>query len=126
LKEKRFIQLDEPLLTVRRRKIVLYISLQVFSVAATVAISQTIAAIGFPVLIIALIPLRTFVLPKWFTQKELEVMDDLTANNKTVLASLGGAPKLPEGARPEDYGVRRRYSEHREGVTRQRLGSTHR
>lgn len=66
--------------------------LQIVGVAITVAISQTIAAIGFPVLIIALIPLRTFLMPRWFTTHELSVLDALTASNKAVLASLGGRP----------------------------------
>ncbi|GIK03449.1 hypothetical protein Aspvir_007520 [Aspergillus viridinutans] len=63
-RENRFIQRDEPLLTVRRRKVALYIACQVVGVAATVAISQTIAAIGFPILIIALIPFRVWVMPR--------------------------------------------------------------
>ncbi|KAI1342216.1 HCO3 transporter family-domain-containing protein [Xylariaceae sp. FL0016] len=124
--EKRFIQRDEPLLTVRRRKIILFIGLQIIGVAATVAISQTIAAIGFPVLIIALIPLRTALVPRWFTLHELEVLDDLTATNKAVLASLGGAPTLPEQSRPEDWGLERRRSESMHGVHRQRVGSVQR
>lgn len=45
-RENRFIRRDEPLLRVRNRKILLYISCQVIGVAACVAISQTIAAIG--------------------------------------------------------------------------------
>ncbi|PGH35042.1 hypothetical protein GX50_02073 [[Emmonsia] crescens] len=125
-KENRFIQRGEPMLTLRRRKITLYIAIQLFGVLSCVAISQTIAAIGFPVLICLLIPLRVVLLPKWFTLKELEVMDDLTANNKVVLASLGGAPILPEGAEIEDYGRERRYEERKRGVTRQRTGSVHR
>jgi hypothetical protein len=44
--EERFIQRDEPLLKVPRKKIVFYAGLQLIGVAATVAISQTIAAIG--------------------------------------------------------------------------------
>jgi hypothetical protein len=46
LRENRFIQRDEPLLTVRKRKILLWIACQVIDVAACVVISQTIAAIG--------------------------------------------------------------------------------
>ncbi|GFF39868.1 putative transporter C543.05c [Aspergillus udagawae] len=94
-RENRFIQRDEPLLTVRRRKIALYIACQAVGVTATVAISQTIAAIGFPILIIALIPFRVWVMPRWFSAEELDVMDDLTANNSAVLASLGGPPRFP-------------------------------
>lgn len=41
-----FIRRNEPLPRIRKRKILLYITFQAFGVAATVAISQTIAAIG--------------------------------------------------------------------------------
>jgi hypothetical protein len=46
LSESRFIQRGEPLLQIRRTKIWLYLILQIIGVAAPVAISQTIAAIG--------------------------------------------------------------------------------
>jgi hypothetical protein len=92
MSEHRFIQRDNPLNTVSQKKIWLFIGIQALGVACTVAISQTIAAIGFPVLIIALIPLRTFLMPKWFTQHELNVLDDLTATNPAVLVSFGGTP----------------------------------
>lgn len=125
-RENRFIQRDEPLLTVRRRKIALYIACQALGVAATVAISQTIAAIGFPILIIALIPFRVWIMPRWFSVEELDVMDDLTANNSAVLASLGGPPQFPGQPDNEMFGLERRYSEQRFGSTRQRAGSIHR
>ncbi|KAF2267808.1 HCO3 transporter family protein [Lojkania enalia] len=135
--ERRFLAPSNPLLTIPRRKVALYIALQILGVAVTVAISQTIAAIGFPVLIIALIPLRTWVMPRWFSKKELGVLDDLTANNKMVLASLGGRPEMDweedkdedeEGRRAEgmdrDGGeeLRRRRTRSRSAV-RQRIGS---
>lgn len=31
-------------------------------------------------------------MPKWFTQHELSVLDDLTATNPAVLVSFGGTP----------------------------------
>jgi hypothetical protein len=109
--ERRFLALENPLNDISRRKIGLYIGLQIFAVAATVTISQTIAAIGFPVLIIALIPLRTFLMPRWFTKHELSVLDALTANNKSVLASLGGHPtkmkELAEDSSDEAFGEMR-------------------
>jgi len=46
MSEECFIQRNEPLLHVRRRKIVLFTGLQIVGIAACVAISQTIAAIG--------------------------------------------------------------------------------
>lgn len=90
---------------------------------------------GFPVLIILLIPLRWKVIPRFFSPKELRIMDDLTANNEIVLASLGGAPTMLEekeepaampelgGYRSEEWGMERRYSESKKGVKRQRAGS---
>ncbi|CZR32024.1 uncharacterized protein FPRO_02079 [Fusarium proliferatum ET1] len=124
--EQRFIQRDEPIIRVRRRKVFLYIALQFIGVAACVAISHTIAAIGFPVLIILMIPLRILIVPRWFILKELQILDDFTATNKTVLASLGGKPVLPEDSKVEDWGLERRESEARHGVPRQRAGSLHR
>ncbi|KGO64371.1 Bicarbonate transporter, C-terminal [Penicillium italicum] len=126
MREDRFVQRDEPLLKVRNRKVLLWIACQLIGVAACVAISETIAAIGFPVLIIALIPFRVWIIPKWFSEDEIGVLDDLTANNKAVLASLGGPPKFPGEKRLQDYGIERRYSERKRGISRQRAGSLHR
>ncbi|KAL4918736.1 HCO3 transporter family-domain-containing protein [Aspergillus aurantiobrunneus] len=123
MQEDRFIQRDGPLLTIRKRKVLLFIALQGIGVAATVAISQTIAAIGFPVLITLLIPLRVWALPRWFSEKELDVLDDLTANNSAVLRSLGGSPKFPGQTEPGHEGEMRRYSQHHAGVSRQRTAS---
>lgn len=96
LTDKAFIPPHEPLLKVRRKQIIHYLFWQLSGWATTVAISQTIAAIGFPVLIMALIPLRWKVLPRLFTREELDIMDDMTATANVVLVSLGGKPELPE------------------------------
>ncbi|KAJ9649917.1 hypothetical protein H2201_009325, partial [Coniosporium apollinis] len=45
LSEDRFIQRDEPLLTIQKRKVWIWLGIQALGVAATVAVSQTIAAI---------------------------------------------------------------------------------
>lgn len=124
-REQRFIQRDDPLLLVRRRKIIIYIGMQIFGVAACVAVSHTLAAISFPVLIILLIPLRIMLVPRWFTLKELQVLDDFTATNEIVLASLGGKPSLREEYKQEQGDLERRWSESRRGVPRQRAGSLH-
>lgn len=94
--EPRYIQRNEPLLQVSHKKILAYISFQLFGVLSCVAISQTLAAIGFPVIMIALIPLRWKILPKLFNAKEFRILDAPTADNDVVLASLGGKPELPE------------------------------
>ena len=142
MSERRFLQPNNPLNTIPRRKIGLFIGLQVFGVICTVAISQTIAAIGFPVLIIALIPLRTFLMPRWFSQKELSVLDNLTADNPTVLVSFGGTPagmKSEAGVQKrgaDDLGVERggggdverngSMGSRGRSAVRQRAGSIHR
>ncbi|KIW99993.1 uncharacterized protein Z518_10921 [Rhinocladiella mackenziei CBS 650.93] len=96
LRDPQFQRPSDPLNSVPRRQIGHYLFWQLLGFASTVAISQTIAAIGFPVLIVALIPLRWKVLPHLFTRHELEVMDCLTATGDVVLASLGGKPEMPE------------------------------
>jgi hypothetical protein len=130
MSEKRFIQRDNPLNRVSRSKVRLFIGLQVLGVAATVAISQTIAAIGFPVLIIALIPLRTFLMPKWFTAQELDVLDALTADNPSVLVSFGGTPSGMKADGPMEGGAGGLRDEeaqlHPHSAMRQRAGSIHR
>lgn len=72
-----------------------------FGVAASVAISQTIGAIGFPVIIIALIPLRWVILTRMFSVQELDVLDAPTANANVILASFGGQPERPENVLAE-------------------------
>lgn len=143
MSERRFIQPDNPLNQVSRRKIGLFIGIQILGVACTVAISQTIAAIGFPVLITALIPLRVFLMPRWFTKHELSVLDNLTADNPTVLVSFGGTPAgmkgVPESEKrggADDLGVERGFAtraersgsmgSRRNSAVRQRAGSMHR
>jgi boron transporter len=96
LTEQRFIQPSNPLLKIPKRRILLFVSFQLITWASSVAISQTIAAIGFPVIVTALIPFRVFIIPKVFEGWELEILDSLTATNEVVLASLGGRPIISE------------------------------
>ena len=99
IREPRFRQPDDPLSRIPPKRIWYYLFWQLLGWAATVAISQTIAAIGFPMLIILLIPLRWFIMPRLFGLEELKVMDELTATNEVVLMSLGGKPDRPEMVR---------------------------
>ena len=94
--ERRFIQPDEPLLTIPRKRILHFISYQLITWAVAIAISQTLGAIAFPIIVTALIPFRVYVIPKIFTPAELEIMDSLTATADVVLASLGGKPTMRE------------------------------
>lgn len=95
LRDHRFIDPQEPLHKVSTRQIAHYVFWQLVGVLSSVAICQTSAAVGFPVIILALVPFRWGVLPKIFSNTELSVMDELTATGDVVLASLGGKPLLP-------------------------------
>ena len=52
------------------------------------------ASPGFPIIIMILIPVRHFIVPRLFTQQELLILDAPTANSDAVLVSIGGP--LPE------------------------------
>jgi len=80
----------EPLRQVRRSRIVLFIAIQLIGFGATFAIVQTIAAIGFPVIILLLVPLRSSVVPLLpFSWEELAILDRPTASPFTM-ESVGG------------------------------------
>lgn len=110
LKEHRFIDPSEPLLKVRKRQIVLFILWQILGVGFSVGISQTIGAIGFPVIMFALIPLRWNIYPRWFTREDLHIMDAPTADAGVVLASFGGKPEMPEDRLAREKGSNRDFS----------------
>lgn len=109
--EKRFVDPSDERLKLNKWRIAYYISFQAFGVLSSVAISQTIGAIGFPVIIISLIPLRWIVLPRIFTEEELLILDDPTADADVVLASMGGQPQRPEVALAE----KRRHQQNADG-----------
>jgi len=81
---------NHPLNSLRKVTIMKFIGIQWVTFAIMVAISQTIAAIGFPLVIIALIPFRYYYGPRWFTAAELSVLDSPTANAPGVMVSIGG------------------------------------
>jgi hypothetical protein len=80
----------DPLTRVERRWVIwAFVGLELVGFGATFAITQTIAAIGFPVFILLYIPLRTFLMPRFFTPKELGILDAPTASPFTM-ESVGG------------------------------------
>lgn len=79
----------DPLNQIRKRKIAFFVGIQWFFFATTFAISQTIAGIGFPVLITLLIPFRYWVVPRLFSPLELRILDAPTTDAEVVLASIG-------------------------------------
>ncbi|KAM5540894.1 hypothetical protein V8D89_005538 [Ganoderma adspersum] len=89
-RDKALTSTDEPLRKVRKSRILLFVAVQLVGFGATMAVTQTIAAIGFPVIILLLVPLRTYVVPRLpFTDEELSVLDGPTASPFTM-ESVGG------------------------------------
>jgi hypothetical protein len=81
---------SDPLARIERRWAVwAFVGLEIVGFGATFAITQTIAAIGFPVFILFYIPLRTFIMPNFFTSEELGLLDAPTASPFTM-ESVGG------------------------------------
>ncbi|KAH6686370.1 HCO3 transporter family-domain-containing protein [Plectosphaerella plurivora] len=88
-----------PLRRISRRKVWLFVAIELLGFAATFAITQTIAAVGFPVFIMALIPIRAWLLPRWFTPRELATLDESTAS-PFIMENVGGV--LPDLHDEED------------------------
>ncbi|KAH8085946.1 anion exchanging protein [Cristinia sonorae] len=90
LRDKALTPSDEPLRKVRKSRILLFVAVQLVGFGATMAVTQTIAAIGFPVIILLLVPVRTLLVPKLpFTAEELAILDGPTASPFTM-ESVGG------------------------------------
>ena len=112
LRDKALTPADEPLRRVRKSRVLLFVAVQLAGFGATMAVTQTIgvpsrpfahphkgylsevrpcvAAIGFPVIILLLVPLRTYLVP-WlpFTDEELAILDGPTAS-----PFVSGSPKF--------------------------------
>jgi hypothetical protein len=84
---------DDPLLRLSRKRIFFYTLTMFIGFALLFGISQTIAAIGFPILVLLLIPFRILVLTKWFTSEELTILDSPVASS-LPLDSIGGLPDI--------------------------------
>ncbi len=89
-KDRGLTAASDPLSRISRKKAIwFFVALELVGFGATFAITQTIAAIGFPVFILLLIPVRTSLLPKYFTNEELSLLDAPTASPFTM-ENVGG------------------------------------
>lgn len=89
--DREFSSTSNPLKRLKRRTAIwTFVGIEIAGFGATFAITQTIAAIGFPVIILLLIPIRSFLLPRWFTPDQLSALDAPTASPFTM-ESVGGA-----------------------------------
>ncbi|EJU03338.1 hypothetical protein DACRYDRAFT_50254 [Dacryopinax primogenitus] len=91
LTDRSFLLPTHPLLPARRSRVLLFLLIELLGFGATFAIVQTIAAIGFPVVIFLLVPLRLWVVPRLgFSREEMTVLDGPVASAFTM-GSVGGS-----------------------------------
>ncbi|KAK9459755.1 HCO3 transporter family-domain-containing protein [Lipomyces oligophaga] len=74
---------SDPLMKVRLRSIYIFVLLELISFGATFALTQTIAAIGFPAMLIIFGGLSIF-LNRIFPPEELDILDSPTASEFTM------------------------------------------
>ncbi|KAF8695190.1 HCO3- transporter family, partial [Rhizoctonia solani] len=81
IRDPAMVSRSEPLRKVRRSRVTLFVAIELIGFGATMAVTQTIAAIGFPIVIMLLVPVRSWLIPKLpFTPEELSVLDGPTAS----------------------------------------------
>ncbi|GKT49201.1 putative transporter [Colletotrichum spaethianum] len=91
LRDKNLTPPGHPLKQIRRRRAIWeFVAVELIGFGATFAITQTVAAVGFPVFIMLLIPIRAWLLPRWFSPEELNALDEPTASPFTM-EGIGGA-----------------------------------
>ncbi|KAI1612969.1 solute carrier family 4, anion exchanger, member 1 [Exophiala viscosa] len=99
-RDKELTDASDPLARIERRSAIwAFVAIALLGFGATFAISQTIAAIGFPIVLLLLIIVRTWLMPKWFREEELRALDAPTAG-PFVMESVGGAYGVSESSTP--------------------------
>ncbi|KAL7936695.1 HCO3 transporter family domain-containing protein [Trichoderma chlorosporum] len=90
-RDKNLTPANSPLKLVKRRSAIWgFTIIELVGFGATFAITQTIAAVGFPIIILLLIPVRALVLPRLFHPEELAVLDEPTASDY-IMEGIGGS-----------------------------------
>ena len=86
---------SSPLRKVRKSRILLFVGLQLLGFGIAFGITQTTAAIGFPVVILLLVPLRSVIVPKLpFTEQELAILDGPTASSFVSYSCLESSTNI--------------------------------
>ncbi|KAK4168981.1 HCO3 transporter family-domain-containing protein [Cladorrhinum sp. PSN259] len=89
MRDVRLTPASHPLKKIRRGAVWLFVIIELIGFGATFAITQTVAAVGFPIFIFLLIPARALLLPKWIEPEALAVLDEPTASPFTM-DGIGG------------------------------------
>ena len=93
IRDPNHVNYEDRLLRLSRKTIFTYSSIMFLGFAALFIISQTIAAIGFPIVVLLLIPIRIWVLPRFFSAETLTILDSPVAS-ALPLDSIGGLPDI--------------------------------
>lgn len=111
-RDKNLTPANSPLKLIKRRiAIWMFVIIELIGFGATFAITQTIAAVGFPIIILLLIPVRALLLPRIFHPDELMALDEPTASDFTmegIGGSWGGGQNEPQSS--EDAPIQSRSS----------------
>ncbi|PRP80485.1 hypothetical protein PROFUN_11707 [Planoprotostelium fungivorum] len=91
-RDSRLTPKEEPLTGVSKKRIAMFVGIKLIGALIPIAISQTVAAIAFPIVVLALVPIRATVINKIFTQEELRILDKEVASG-FVVGVMGGIPK---------------------------------
>ena len=103
-RDKALTPASSPLRAIKRRGAVwAFVATELAAFAVTFAITQTVAAVGFPLIILALIPLRAVILPRFFRPEELAALDAPTASD-FIMEALGGSFIRGEDSPPDRSG----------------------
>ncbi|EIN11935.1 hypothetical protein PUNSTDRAFT_83796 [Punctularia strigosozonata HHB-11173 SS5] len=90
-RDKSLMSPYDPLHKVRKSRVLLFVVAQLIGFGAAFAITQTQAAIGFPIVVFLLVPVRTYLIPRLpLTPEELATLDGPTASSFTMM-SVGGS-----------------------------------
>lgn len=90
-RDKNLTPANSPLKLIKRRiAIWIFVIIELVGFGATFAITQTIAAVGFPIIILLLIPVRALLLPRIFHPDDLMALDEPTASDFTM-EGIGGS-----------------------------------
>ena len=87
--DKRSQSPDHQMKQVQPRTLWMVLALQIVTFAACFAVTQTVAAIAFPVFIVLMIPVRILWYPKWLAKEELAILDGPVASD-FVMQSVSG------------------------------------
>lgn len=95
------LSVGDPLRQIKRQYMIwVFVAMELSFFAVAFAITQTVAAIGFPIILIMPIPWRVLVMPRIFNKQELSILDAPTASPFTMesVGGVHGAEDAPLGA----------------------------